>query len=145
MRVRQQLLLTPPTNVWISKVIYQISSVSQDLEWTVDEQVNTGRTPDVYTSQELLQEQDEPSGFEKSMIELLKEGLVTSDYVQDVFQQEQLFKDNFERVKKEFPNKDIAVCGGEIFVGDTLKDAEKKAHDKYKNRPTYSYSPTIEI
>jgi hypothetical protein len=100
------------------------------------------RTPDVYTS---FEEQDELSAFEESMTELLKEGLVTSDYVQDVFQQEQVFKDNFERIKKEFPDKDIVVCAGEIFAGETLKDAERKAHDKFGNRPTYSYSPTVEL
>lgn len=54
---------------------------------------------------------------------LVKTLVVTSNYVH-VFQQEQLFKDDFERIQKEYPEKDIVVCGGEVFVCDTLEDAE---------------------
>jgi|GEM_PF-6911821 len=145
MQIRQHLLPTPLTNVWTSgAAIHEISNISDHLpsDWIVNDLVNISRTPEVYTN---FEEQDELSAFEESMKELLKDGLVTSGYVQDVFQQEQVFKDNFERIRIEFPDKDIVVCGGEIFVGETLKDAERKAHDKYKNRPTYSYSPTVEL
>lgn len=144
MLVRQQLFPTQPTNIWTSgDAIFEISNIFHlALDWIVNDRFDMSRTPDVYTN---FKEQDEPSAFEKSMEGLLKEGVVTYDYVQDIFQQEQLFKDNFERIKKEFPDKDIVVCGGEIFVGETLEDAEGIARDKYKNRPTYSYSPTIEL
>ncbi len=84
-------------------------------------------------------------GFEQSLIDLLKEGLITRDYMQDLFKQEQIFKDNLEQIKKDFPNKTIVVCGDEIFEADTLKEAERKAHDKYSGRPTYSYSPIVEL
>ncbi len=106
------------------------------LDRIVNEQVHTNI---------ILKEEDERTDFEKSMAELFSEGLVTLDYIQDVFEQEQIFKNNFERIQKDFPDKYIVVCGGEIFDGETLKDAETKARERYKNRPTYSYSPTTEF
>jgi hypothetical protein len=139
MQFRQQLLPTQPTNVWTSGcAVVGISNLSQGsiFDWKVDQQVHVNI---------IIGNQDERSDFEKSVAELFSKGLVTLDYVQDVFKQEQIFRDNFERIQMDYPNKYIVVCGGEIFDGETLKDAETKAYEKYRNRPTYSYSPTVEL
>jgi hypothetical protein len=137
MQFRQKLL--QPPDVWTSgSAMVGISNLSQglSLDWIVNEQVHTNL---------ILEEEDERSDFERSMAELFSEGLVTLDYIQDLFEQEQVFKDNLERIQRDLADKYIVVCGGEIFDGDTLKEAETKAREKYKNRPTYSYSPTAEL
>lgn len=144
MQLTRQFPADPPQKVWnsgdIMVLIYHVPSVDP-LHWNVNDHVNANKTPEEFTSLKVTQELSE---FEKSMMELVTEGLATEEYVQDVFKQEQIFKDNFERSTREHPNEAIVVCGDEIFVGDSLDDLESKAQKKYPDRPPYSYSPTIE-
>lgn len=112
------------------------------LQWELNDFITDTSTPEVFTTVEPEQELSE---FERSMMELVKEGLASDEYVQDVFQQEQIFRDNFDRINKENPNHAIVVCGGEIFVGDSIKELEKQAKAKYPKRPTYSYTPSVEF
>lgn len=126
--------------VWNNSPVVSVTANFE--EKTVNERVHLNTTPNVDSS---IEEQDDLSEFEKSVAELFSQELVNLDYIQDLFQQEQVFKDNFEQIQKDLAGKYIVVCGGEIFDGETLKEAETRAREKYNDRPTYSYSPTVEL
>ncbi len=109
--------------------------------WNVNKGIRLGRSPSIFWT---LEESMELSELEHTIMRLIEKGSITEEYAVDMFRQEQLFKDSFEKLQTEYKNKEIVVCGNEIFVADSFDEALQKARSKYPNRPFYSRSPTKE-
>ncbi len=109
--------------------------------WNVNKSIRVGITPAIFSTSE---EEREISELEYTIMGLIKNGSITEDNAVDMFTQEQIFNDKFEELKMKHADKEIIVCGNEIFLGDSFEEALEKARSKHQNRLFYSYSPTKE-
>lgn len=105
--------------------------------WNTNKAIRLGITPPVFST---LQESMQISELEHTIMRLIEKGSITEEYAVDMFRQEQIFNDNFEKLQTQYKNKEIVVCGDEIFIGDSFDEALQKATAKYPNRPFYAYS-----
>jgi len=80
------------------------------------------------------------SALEDTLSYQLIKDLITESYLVDFYTQQSIFELKKNDLEKEHPNKEIIVCGNEIFVGDYFDELMKTAKKKYPNRPFYSYS-----
>lgn len=80
------------------------------------------------------------SDLEQTIAELIKKGTINEKYIVDLFTQEALFESKRKELESKYQNKEIVVCGGEIFSGDDLDKLINDANMKYPNRPFYSHS-----
>lgn len=91
-----------------------------------------------------VEEPSSQSDFEKNITELVKKEIVTEEYAQDIFKQEQIFKDCAEELLEDQTNNEILVCGDKIFTGTTFEEVLKKARSEFPKRPYYSFSTKTE-
>ena len=73
----------------------------------------------------------------KKLIELRDKGLITNEELLEILEQHALLIEKDDELL-EHEGKVAVMCGGELFIGDTLNDAVAKARVKYGNRPYYS-------
>jgi len=55
----------------------------------------------------------------------------------DLARQEAIFEERAGELLAEHPDKFIAVCGGEVFVGDTDAEAVSRARAAHPGRPFF--------
>jgi|SRR5215208_2093707 len=80
------------------------------------------------------------SELEKNKAELEKlkeEGVISEADAFEILSQHALFLERMDEVAKH-DGKVVVMCGGDLFVGDTLNDAVLKARAKHGDRVYYS-------
>jgi len=77
---------------------------------------------------------------EKTIADQLIKGIIKEAYAVDYFTQEAIFEEKKYDLGSKCKNKEIVICGGEIFIGDDFGILIDQAIKKYTNRPFYSYS-----
>ncbi|MEX2706801.1 MAG: hypothetical protein Q6352_016330 [Candidatus Freyrarchaeum guaymaensis] len=87
----------------------------------------------------LLSKNSGISDFENYLASLEKMGLLKRKDFVEIMKQRKILEEKRETLSK-YKGKVVVVCGGEIFVGDTLDEAVEKAKAKHKNKPFYSES-----
>jgi hypothetical protein len=102
-------------------------------------QTNIPSNQDEFSFNFTIEESEQKSELDKKVIKLFEKKIVDETYVVDLFKQEQIFKDNFEEIKKN-QYKEVLVCGDEIFTGDNFEEILQKARTSHPNKPFYSYS-----
>lgn len=80
------------------------------------------------------------SELENTVAKWLAKGTVNESYVVDLFTQESIFEMKKTELESKYPDKEIVVCGGEIFVGDSFDESVNQASQKHPKRPFYSHS-----
>jgi hypothetical protein len=82
-----------------------------------------------------------------SLSALVDKGFFKSEDMSEIMQQEVIFENWRARKGNGFIGKTIVVCGGEVFVGDTLVEAVRKSKEKFGDKPYYTESlePIIEF
>jgi len=61
----------------------------------------------------------------------------SADFEEDLARQERIFMDRADELLARHPDKFIAVCGGEVFVGDTDGEAVSMARAAHPGRPFF--------
>lgn len=69
--------------------------------------------------------------------ELQDKGFITEQTMMEILSQHVLFLERLSELHQH-SGKVAVMCGGELFIGDTLNDAVTKAKSKYGDRPYYS-------
>lgn len=105
---------------------------------TSDDYIDTNFTPSQFY--ETKRESPEMTELERAVQELLASGRLTEEYAMDLFTQEAIFQDQKEELLQRFHGKEVVICGGEIFVGETLSEAQEKAVEKHPGRPFFAAS-----
>lgn len=60
---------------------------------------------------------------------------------EDLRRQEAIFEEREAELLEKYPGKDIGICGGEVFVGDSMDEVADKAEEAYPDRLIYFYGP----
>lgn len=84
--------------------------------------------------------EEQISAVDDTISRLLAKGNINEEYVVDFFTQEAIFENKKSELQLKYPDKEVLVCGGEIFTGDSFEELEKNAKEKYPNYPFYSHS-----
>lgn len=61
---------------------------------------------------------------------------------EDPRRQKAIFEEREAELLEKYPGKDIGVCGGEVFVGDSMDEVADKAEEVYPDRLIYFYGPS---
>lgn len=129
-------------------------------EWTSPEQVTSNALQitmhqwdtlskvKVFSTAEFEPEVEElrADDFDISLMESLEKGLITEEWVVDLYIQQQLLQDHIEELMAQHPGKVVTAIGGEFFIGSSVEEAMFRGRLKYPNRPFYatSFSESIE-
>ena len=62
---------------------------------------------------------------------------VDAAFEEDLARQERIFMDRIDELLARYPDKFIAVCGGEVFVGKDDGEAASKARAAHPGRPFF--------
>lgn len=80
------------------------------------------------------------SPLELMAANLLLKGKITEGYVVDLFAQVAIFEENEVQFELEYKGKELAICGGRLFVGTTMEEALAEAQSQFPGRPYYAVS-----
>lgn len=106
------------------------------VDWT-NKRIHAHYTPFAELTFEI---EEQISAVDDAISQLLAKEDVNEEYVVDFFTQEAIFENKKSELKLKYSDKEVLVCGGEIFVGNSFDDLEKNAKERYPNRPFYSHS-----
>ncbi|MDD9814296.1 MAG: hypothetical protein OXU37_08570 [Thaumarchaeota archaeon] len=62
---------------------------------------------------------------------------------EDLQRQKAIFEEREEELLEKYPGKNIGICGGEVFVGDSLDEVTDRAEEVYPDRLIYFYGPPV--
>lgn len=69
--------------------------------------------------------------------ELVKTNIITDEEKKETLKQHEILLKRYAEVSHNV-GKTVVACGNELFVGENLDDAVKKAREKYGKRPYYA-------
>lgn len=62
---------------------------------------------------------------------------------EDLARQEAIFEERREELLARYPGKNIGICGGEVFVGNSIDEVTDKVEEVYSDRLIYFYGPPV--
>lgn len=62
---------------------------------------------------------------------------------EDLLRQKAIFEEREEELLEMYPGKNIGICGGEVFVGDSMDEVTDRAEEVYPDRLIYFYGPPV--
>lgn len=84
-------------------------------------------------------EDEKISNFKELLYLLRGKKFFNEDDFNEILEQRKLL-DSKRDILSQHQGQVVVVCGGELFFGNTLDEAVKKARKKYKDKPSYSES-----
>jgi len=61
----------------------------------------------------------------------------------DLARQEAIFEERREELLAKYPGKNIGICGGDVFVGNSIDEVTDKVEEVYPDRLIYFYGPPV--
>jgi len=62
---------------------------------------------------------------------------------EDLRRQRAIFEEREGELLQKYPGKSIGICGGEVFVGDSMDEVTDRAEEVYPDRLIYFYGPPV--
>jgi len=78
-----------------------------------------------------------PTDFLNRLFELIESEDISVAQAKDLIEQIHFFEDKRKLIESHYNGKSVAVCGGQIFVGDTSDEAIEKSKKMFPNKLPY--------